>query len=312
LVGAARFLAAGALPGAELRLGLDPDLAPRLAGKLAALAGPDVAVEVAEAWSRDLVEAVRSGERDAAAVLWAPAGAEPGLTSEDLPADDLVLVAAAGMRLALGDEVDAEAVARATLLLPPQGSEVAGRARAERRALGLEPARVATLGSAAAVRAAVSAGAGIGAGLASAFEAEVAAGWLTATRLGPAGALRPRLVVSDRLPPALADEVRAAAGLARRLPVTAMAAGTAPREEAVPGGWKTGSPHRPPTTRGPRRSRGATTRPAHRTAAPPSAAWTPAAPARAGCSWTERASPWRRARSGPSRPSTWTATTARP
>ncbi len=228
LVGAARFLAAGALPGAELRLGLDPDLAPRLAGKLAALAGPDVAVEVAEAWSRDLVEAVRSGERDAAAVLWAPAGAEPGLTSEDLPADDLVLVAAAGMRLALGDEVDAEAVARATLLLPPQGSEVAGRARAEMRALGLEPARVATLGSAAAVRAAVSAGAGIGAGLASAFEAEVAAGWLTATRLGPAGALRPRLVVSDRLPPALADEVRAAAGLARRLPVTAMAAGTAP------------------------------------------------------------------------------------
>src|SRR5690606_18915371 len=207
LVGAARFLAAGALPGAELRLGLDPDLAPRLAGKLAALAGPDVAVEVAEAWSRDLVEAVRSGERDAAAVLWAPAGAEPGLTSEDLPADDLVLVAAAGMRLALGDEVDAEAVARATLLLPPQGSEVAGRARAEMRALGLEPARVATLGSAAAVRAAVSAGAGIGAGLASAFEAEVAAGWLTATRLGPAGALRPRLVVSDRLPPALADEV---------------------------------------------------------------------------------------------------------
>jgi len=228
LVGAARFLAAGALPGAELRLGLDPDLAPRLAGKLAALAGPDVAVEVAEAWSRDLVEAVRSGERDAAAVLWAPAGAEPGLTSEDLPADDLVLVAAAGMRLALGDEVDAEAVARATLLLPPQGSEVAGRARAEMRALGLKPARVATLGSAAAVRAAVSAGAGIGAGLASAFEAEVAAGWLTATRLGPAGALRPRLVVSDRLPPALADEVRAAAGLARRLPVTAMAAGTAP------------------------------------------------------------------------------------
>ncbi len=219
LQGAARWLAAGSLSGTPLRLGLDPDLAPRLAGRLAALAGPDASLDVAEAWSRDLVEAVRRGERDAAAVLWAPAGAEPGLRSEDLPADDLVLVAAAGVRLVTDGAADPRAVREATLLLPPEGSEVAGRARAELREQGLEPARVATLGSAAAVRYAVSAGAGIGVGLASAFEAEVAAGWLTAVRLGPVGALRPRLVVSDRLPPAVADDVRSAVGLPRLLPV---------------------------------------------------------------------------------------------
>lgn len=218
LMGAARWLASGARAGAELRLGVDPDLTPRLAGRLAALAGPDTSVAVAEAWSRDLVEAVRQGDIDAAAVLWAPAAAEPGITSAELAPDDLVLVAPAGMRLVANGEVDAEVVRGATLLLPPAGSEVAGRARAEMRALGLEPARTAVVGSAAAVRAAVGAGAGIGVGLASAFEAEVAAGWLSAARLGPTGAITPRLVVSDRLPPALADDVRAAVGLSRLLP----------------------------------------------------------------------------------------------
>lgn len=221
LLGAARWLSAGERVGVPLRLGLDPDLAPRLAGRLASLAGPETSLDVAEGWSRDLVEAVRRGERDAAAVLWAPAGSEPGIRAEDLPADDLLFVAPAGARLVVAGEVDPAVVSTSTLLLPPDDSEVSGRARAELRALGLEPARVAVLGSAAAVRYAVNAGAGLGVGLRSAFEAEVAAGWLTAVRLGPAGALRPRLVVSDRLPPTLADDVRAAVGLARLLPVEA-------------------------------------------------------------------------------------------
>ena len=221
LQGAARWLAGDAAATLPLRLGVDPDLTPRLAGRLAALGRDGAPLAVDEAWSRELVEAVRRGDVDAAAVLWAPAGAEPGLTTEDLPPDDVVLVAAAGARLLRGDAPDPDVVAASPLLMPPEGSEVAGRARAELRALGLEPARVVTLGSAAAVRAGVSAGAGLGLGLASAFEAEVAAGWLTAARLGPGGALRPRLVVSDRLPPAVADEVREALGLPRRLPAPA-------------------------------------------------------------------------------------------
>src|SRR5690606_3922354 len=106
---------------------------------------------------------------------WAPAGAGPGLTTEDLPPDDVVLVAAAGARLLRGDAPDPDVVAASPLLMPPEGSEVAGRARAELRALGLEPARVVTLGSAAAVRAGVSAGAGLGLGLASAVAARAPA-----------------------------------------------------------------------------------------------------------------------------------------
>ncbi len=220
LLGAGRWLTDGAAGRAELSLGVDPDLAPSVAGMLAGLAGPAVTLRVVEGWSRDLVEAVRSGELEAAAVLWAPAGAEPGLTSEELPADDLVLVGPAGSRLVHGEAVDPAVVGATSLLVPPDGSEVAGRARAELRAVGLEPARVVPLGSPSAVRAGVSAGAGLGVGLYSAFAAEVAAGWLTAARLGPPGAMRPRLVVSDRLPGPLAEDVRGALGLPRLLSAT--------------------------------------------------------------------------------------------
>src|SRR5690606_26611946 len=92
LQGAARWLAGGgAAPPLPLRRGVAPALTPRRAGRLAALGRDGAPLAVDEAWSRELVEAVRRGDVDAAAVLWAPAGAEPGLTTEDLPPDDVAL-----------------------------------------------------------------------------------------------------------------------------------------------------------------------------------------------------------------------------
>lgn len=217
LTGAARWLAGEGESAGPLRVGLDADLAARYAGRIAGLARDQLQAVVAEGWSRELVEGVRAGELDAAVVLWAPASSEPGLVTEPLDTEGLVLVAAAGTRLAGRDGPDRATFSSSSLLVPPAASEVTGRAMAELRALGLEPASVVRLGSPAAVREAVVAGAGVGVGLAGSFAPEVTAGWLTSTPLGPPDALKTRLVVSDGLPPSVSDPVRVALGLPARL-----------------------------------------------------------------------------------------------
>lgn len=216
LTGAARWLAGEPASVGPLRVGLDADLAARYAGRLAGVAGPKVTPVLSEGWSRALVEQVRDGRLDAALVLWAPAGSEPGLTTEPVGEEDLVLIAAAGTRLSGKEGVSASALGSRSLLLPPAASEVAGRARAELRAMGLEPARFVELGSPGAVREAVVAGSGVGVGLAGSFGPEVAAGWLTSARLGPPRALVARLVVADGLPHGIVDLVRNALGLEPR------------------------------------------------------------------------------------------------
>ncbi len=212
LTGAARWLAGEGTAAGPLRVGLDADLAPRYAGPLAGLAGSGVTPALSEGWSRELVEQVRDGALDAAVVLWAPAGSEPGFTAAMLTEESLVLIAAAWVRLSSGDAVDPAALRTQSLLIPPAESEVTGRGRALLRAQGLEPAAVVELGSPGAVREAVVAGAGVGMGLAGSYAPEVAAGWLTSTPLGPA-AVTARLVVADGLPLAMRDLVRAAVGL---------------------------------------------------------------------------------------------------
>lgn len=216
LTGAARWLAQEATSVGPLRIGLDADLAARFAGPLAGLAGKDVRPVVTEGWSRDLVEQVRDRRLDAAVVLWAPAGSEPGITTETVSGEDIVLIAAAGTRLSTKDGVEAATLRTRSLLLPPVGSEVAGRARAELRAMGLDPAQFVELGSPGAVREAVVAGSGVGVGLAGSYGPEVAAGWLSSARLGQPAALGARLVVADGLPPGVVDLVRNALGLEPR------------------------------------------------------------------------------------------------
>lgn len=213
LAGAGRWLATDGAAAWAISVGLDADLAPRYAGPLASLQGDGRSVTLAEGWSRDLVERVRGRELDAAVVLWAPAGAEPGITSQRLGEDDLVMVAAAGTRLVTDGALDPVALSSRPLLVPPTGSEVAGRARAELRSAGLAPSCFVEVGSPAAVREAVLSGAGVGVGAAGSFGPELAAGWMTSARLGRAAALSSHLVVSDGLPPAAADALRHALGL---------------------------------------------------------------------------------------------------
>ncbi|HEX7000324.1 MAG TPA: LysR family transcriptional regulator [Trueperaceae bacterium] len=237
LTGAARWLSGEGSAAGPLRLGLDADLAARYAGRLAGLAGSEVTPVLSEGWSRELVERVRDGALDAAVVLWAPAGSEPGFTAAALTDESLVLIAAAGVRLASAGEVDAAALRTQTLLMPPAESEVTGRGRALLRAQGLEPAMFVELGSPGAVREAVVAGAGVGVGLVGSYAPEVAAGWLTSAPLGPAAALTARLVVSDGLPPAVKALVRSALGLPTAGEESSSPGASSPAASSLPTDW---------------------------------------------------------------------------
>lgn len=187
LTAAARLMRPGAGQGLAVRLGLSPQLLPRLAGPLLHGAAeapaadqqhlPTLELNLAEASSAELVAAVRSTELDAALTLWAPAGSEPGLRTLEVGSDRLVLVA-----LTPGELSSASRSRRAALLLPGRGT-VSDRTRALARRCGVDDGAFNKLSGPAAVRAAVLSGAGVGVTLASYVAAEVAAGWLASAPL---------------------------------------------------------------------------------------------------------------------------------
>ncbi len=187
LAAAARLMRPDSGQGLAVRLGMSPQLLPRLAGVL--LRGvatppagdeqllPALALNLSEASSAALVAAVRGAELDAAVTLWAPAGSEPGLRAVEVGSDRLALVA-----LTPGELASASRSHRAALLLPGGGT-VSDRARAVARRAGVDETGFNQLSGPAAVRAAVLSGAGVGVTLASYVAAEAAAGWLATAPL---------------------------------------------------------------------------------------------------------------------------------
>lgn len=198
--------AGGAL--GKVRCGVSPHLVARFAG---AAATSRIEVELVEAHSDALVNAVRRGELPAAVTLSAPAGGEPGLRVLRAGEERLVLAALPGegaLRTGparsgtepagLAHESSREAGPRDTRsgtaalglvkwLLPAAPSVVGERARALLRRAGLAAAAQTPVPSPGAMRAAVLAGAGVGVALRSELAAEAAAGWLALAPL-PFGA----------------------------------------------------------------------------------------------------------------------------
>jgi len=179
----ARLIAADDAGPLDLRFGLAPELAPRFSGPLVAATRGLPEPTFVEGSDADLLSAVRGGELHAALTTWAPAGREPGYVAERVASDSIVCVAAAGDAVLLSGAVGPEAFRERTLLLPPAEEQLGLRARAAFRSALLDPAATVVLGSQAAVLAAAHAGAGVGVALASACQAEVAAGWLESAPL---------------------------------------------------------------------------------------------------------------------------------
>ena len=186
---AARLLAADAAGPLNLRFGMAPELAPRFAGALIISAGAPALesalfeIAVSEGSDERLLAAVRAGELHAALSSWAPAGREPGLETSRVTTDRLVIIGQPGGDLLFSGDIDAAELRRRVLLLPPTTGTIGRRAVAALSSAGLEPQAALTLGSQAAVLAAVQAGAGAGIVLASSCRAEVSAGWLTSAPL---------------------------------------------------------------------------------------------------------------------------------
>lgn len=215
LTAAARLLAADAAGPLALRFGLTSELAPRFAGPLVSATSGLHEPRFVEADEDELLAGVRAGRLHAALTTWAPAGREPGFTTERIAGDRIDCIAAPGGSLFMGGHIDPTAYRERTLLLPPAASSVGVRARGAVRAAGLEPRTAVTLGSQAAVLAAALAGAGMGVVLASACRAEVAAGWLASAPVpGDESRLDVWLIVSDTLGERDASEIRAAVATA--------------------------------------------------------------------------------------------------
>lgn len=184
LSSAARLLGPEGATPLRVSVGVSPHLVPRLAAALAGAASLAEPLELTleERPSSDLLAAVRGGRLDAALTLWAPAGTEPGFSTESLGIDRVVLAAPAGSGVIRSGKVDASELRRTTLFLPG-ASHVSDRGREFARELGLRPTQVVELSGPAAVRAAVLAGQGAGATLASYVNAEAAAAWLVTAPL---------------------------------------------------------------------------------------------------------------------------------
>lgn len=179
----ARLLAADRAGPLALRFGLAPELAPRFSGPLASAARQLDEPHFVEGTDGELLSALRSGKLHGALTTWAPAGREPGFVAQRVSEDRLVCVAAGGNDAFRGGEIDPAAFRQQTLLLPPKDDSIGLRARGALRGALLEPAATVVLGGQAAVLAAATSGAGIGVALASACQAEVAAGWLSSAPL---------------------------------------------------------------------------------------------------------------------------------
>lgn len=207
----------------EITLGLSSHLAPRLAGALvtAGLSESSATTpSLQEGSSRHLLHQVQSGTLPAAVTVWAPAGAEPGFTSERIATDRLVAVALAGNPIVRGSELQVTALQDQRVLLPAEDSVVTARTLALLRRHGVTTAATVNVGGPAAVRSAALAGAGIGITLASACAADVTAGWLAAAPFPDEGAVDVWLLLSDSLDETSADMIRSL--------VTGAVAATAP------------------------------------------------------------------------------------
>lgn len=211
LLAAGRTLGSGSGP-TDFRLGLSPHLAPRLAGSLVTAASSESAsltLSLLEGASRQLLQQVQGGSLPAAVTLWAPAGAEPGLTAERIATDRLIAVAVSGNPVVKGGELQVSDLRDQSILLPAADSVVTARALALFRRHGLTPSGIMSVGSGAAVRSAALAGAGVGVTLASACADDVAAGWLAAASFPlPEGAVDVWLLLSDSLEEQGAAQIR--------------------------------------------------------------------------------------------------------
>lgn len=211
LLAAGRALGSGSEPAA-VRIALSSHLAPRLAGSLVTAGrtgSSDLAMTLQEGPSRDLLQQVQNGTLPAALTLWAPAGAEPGFTTENVATDRLTFVAVSGNPALRGGELRLAELSNQSVLLPAEDSVVTARALALFRRHGLPSSTVVTVGSAGAVRSAALAGAGVGVTLASACASDVAAGWLTAAPFPlPEGAVDVWLLLSDALDECGAARIR--------------------------------------------------------------------------------------------------------
>lgn len=202
LVAAGRTLGSS-LGTRDITLGLSPHLAPRLAGPLVTAArdrAGELDLALLEGGSRRLLRAVQAGSLAAALTLWAPAGAEPGFTAEQVASDRLTCVAASGNPAVRGAELHIAELRDQSVLLPAEDSIVSATAAVLLGRHGLTAADMFYVGSAGAVRSAALSGAGVGVTLASACAGEVAAGWLAAAPfVGPEGAVGVWLLLSDAL-----------------------------------------------------------------------------------------------------------------
>lgn len=110
-------------PKGRLRLGVAPGIAESILGSpLDSIVRqfPDVQLKVRSEWSSALLELVRTGELDAAAVLRTePAGDLPDLSIRPFAADTVVVVASANSRLAAAPSL--KAVSALPWVLNPKG-----------------------------------------------------------------------------------------------------------------------------------------------------------------------------------------------
>lgn len=167
---------------ATWRCGVSPHLVAVFGGRLSSSAQADL--ELVEAHSQDLLDAVRHGELPAAITLLAPAGGEPGLHTIRLGDEQLMLAThPSASALRVGEGANEAALASARWLIPAAPSVVGERARLLLRRAGLAAVQQTAMPSPSAVRAGVLAGAGVGVVLRSELQAEAAAGWLALTPL---------------------------------------------------------------------------------------------------------------------------------